>query len=298
MANTTITTAANFIPEFWANEAIHQRQNLFLLANTVRQDWRGQILQSGDTVHFPKFSALTVQTKSAGTELTAQADTASKVTVTIDQHKAVPFEVDDIADTQSQYDLIAGYAKQGALSLNNTIDAALAALIQDSTVTQSAGATNSAGVYQDITRAVILEARKLLNEANAPQEDRYLVISPTQEKAMLQIDNFTRANEYGNSDMIQRGKIGEIYGFNVIISNNLQQQAAVASSSGAAAIVGRTSCMAYHKDAFGLGLQKDISVKTESKALALSEVVVLHTIYGLGVLEPTLAVEVRTTIES
>jgi N4-gp56 family major capsid protein len=301
MANITVTTAANFIPEIWEKEAIFQRQEASTLLATVRTDWSGQITTQGDTVHFPKFDALTIVDKVADTALTPQTTTAGKVSITIDKHKTVPFTVEDIAAIQSQYDLVAGYGRTAGGGLAEQVDTDIATLFSDATVTQNSGST-SGGAYLDITAATILDANKQLTEAKAPRSGRWLVISPEQEATMLQIDNFVQAQAIGRmqdpSEPLINGFIGRIYGLNVLVSNALEDISAVASSSGAAAIPAHKACGVYHSEAFGLGMQQNIKVEMQRNVLAVANEVVYSMLYGIGVLEPTLAVTLRTTTEA
>ena len=56
-------------------------------------------------------------------------------------------------------------------------------------------------------------------ENNANMNDVVLVIPPSQEEAMLKINEFSRAEVYGQS-VIPSGVIGRVYGIDVLIHNS------------------------------------------------------------------------------
>jgi N4-gp56 family major capsid protein len=296
--NITTTTVDAFIPEIWSQEIIYQTNNASVFGGLVRRDFDGEIANEGDVVHVPLFSSVTVGTKSAGTAVDYTNYTESTKDITINQHKYFAFRVDDIANVQSKPELIAGYTKQGGAGLAVTIDTALAALSTNAAVTQNVGGTTTAGAYTDITDAVIRNAIQLLDEANAPETDRYLVISPAQKNALLGIDKFVEANKIGDNTVIRTGLFGQIYGVLVYISNNLSDVGAVASSSGASAIPAYKSCVMFHNEAFALATQMNPRVQSAYDLDYLATSVVGDVLYGTGILVPTFAVQVRTTTEA
>jgi N4-gp56 family major capsid protein len=294
------TTAVDaFIPEIWSQEIIYQTVNKSIFANLVRRDFDGDITDSGDVVHVPLFSAVTIGDKAENTAVTYTNYSESTKDITINKHKYFAFRVEDIARIQSQPDLVAGYSAQGGAGLGKEMDTDTAALVNNAAVTQNVGAIASAGAeYTDITDAVIRNAIQKLDEANAPEDDRYIVISPAQKNAMLGIDKFVSADKVGSDTVISKGFFGMVYGVKVYISNNLPDVAAVASSSGASRIIGRKSCIMFHREAFALCTQLGARVQAAYDLDYLATSVVGDTLYGVGVLVPTFAVEVRTTIET
>jgi N4-gp56 family major capsid protein len=296
--NITTTTVDAFLPEIWSQEIILAATNKSVFEPLVRRDFDGDINAAGDVVHVPLFSAVTTGTKEANTEVTLTNYTESTKDISIDQHKYFAFRVEDIANVQSSPNLIQGYSAQGAKAIAKVEDVSIASLAINAAITQNVGATTSAGAYTDITDAVIRNAIQLLDEAEAPEEDRYLVISPAQKNAMLGIAKFVEADKLGSDVVITKGLFGQIYGVQVYISNNLPDVASVASSSGASAIVGRKTCIMFHKEAFALARQIAPRIQSAYNLTHLATEVVGDILYGVGVLVPTFAVQVRCTDES
>ncbi len=295
--NITTTQVDAFIPEVWSKEIIYQTTNASIFASIVRRDFDGEIENQGDKVHIPLFSAVTVGDKTGNAPVDYTNYSESTKDITINKHKYFAFRVEDIASIQSQPDLIAGYAAQGGRGLANTIDQDLANLVTNAAITQNVGATDAGGAYIDMTDAVIRNAIQLLDEANAPETDRFMVISPAQKNALLGIDKFVDASKIGDADVIRRGLFGSIYGVLVYVSNNLPDVAAVASSAGGAGVPAHKTCMIFHKEAFALCTQLQPRVQAAYDLDYLATSIVGDALYGIGILVPDFTVQVRTTTE-
>ena len=78
---------------------------------------------------------------------------------------------------------------------------------------------------------VILEARKALNDANVPQNDRVLVVGSAVELALLESDRISKASNSGDAiaaDALRDATIGRIAGFQIVQSNALAEDEAYA----------------------------------------------------------------------
>jgi N4-gp56 family major capsid protein len=296
--NINTTSVDAFIPEVWSKEIIYQATNATVFGQLVVRKYDGEIANKGDKVKVPLFSAVSTGDKSGDTAVVYSNYSETTKDITIGTHKYFAFRVEDIASIQSSPDLISGYAAQGGRALANAQDVSIATLGVNAAITQNVGATTSAGAYTDITDAVIRSAIQKLDEASAPEEDRFLVISPAQKNALLGIAKFVEADKSGDNTTLKTGLFGQIYGVRVYISNNLQTVASVASSSGAAAIPQHITCMMFQKGAFALATQLDARVQSAYDLDHLATSVVGDTLYGAGILVPTFAVQVRATYES
>jgi N4-gp56 family major capsid protein len=311
--NMTTTTHAAFIPEIWSQKTILAATEAAVIYNLVRRDFDGEINQQGDTVHVPLFSAVTTGDKTATNDVTFTNYTETTKDISIDTHKYFAYKVEDIAKVQSSPDLLSGYATQGGRAIAKARDVSLATLFTNAAITQNVGTANTSvapASYSDITDAQIRRAIQYLDEAEAPAEDRYLVISPAQKNAMLGIAKFVEADKLGDNVTLKTGVFGSIYGVSVYISNNLQNVAqitsvaSVASSGGASEITGvtgvgaYTACCMFHKEAFALATQIAPRVQTQYVVKSLANEVVGDILYGDGILVPTFAVQMRVTSEA
>ena len=128
----------------------------------------------------------------------------------------------------------------------------------------------SGGTNDEITLSDITEARKLLNQANVSEADRYLLISPCQEKAILDIDTFRNADSYGSDSSRVNGEIGRLYGFRVIVHNALADAEAIA----------------YQRDAVAIAVQREVRFETRRANLCLQKTEYAFSVgWGTTVLE-------------
>ena len=117
--------------------------------------------------------------------------------------------------------------------------------------------------------ADIVNARKLLNIQNVPMADRYMLISPAQEAALLQISDFVHADKYGSAEGVMNGELGRIYGFRVLMHSTLADAQAIF----------------YHKSHVGFAQQMQPEFKTAFDLASASDEFLLHTVYGAEVLD-------------
>jgi N4-gp56 family major capsid protein len=295
----TKTTVDNWIPTHYSPDVILGMTARAVISQLVRRpDLEGLVNTSGKSVKIPEIGAQTARDKVAGTDVTYDQATEPVKTINLDQHKYVAHTIEKSGELQALPALMQVYATQDSRAIAKATDVYVSDLVTLAGVTQNVGATDSAGAYADITDAVIRSAIQFLDEAEAPEENRYLVISPAQKNALLGIDKFVEADKIGDNGVIRTGLFGQVYGVNIYISNNLADTASVASSSGAAAILGRKNCVMFQSEAFGLVVQQDPEVMTEDSVDALGVKMAVDTIFGAGLLVEEYVVQVRTTDES
>jgi hypothetical protein len=110
----------------------------------------------------------------------------------------------------------------------------------------------AANILQSITAL-----SSVLDEANVPETDRFLVISPTERQILMQ-SNLAQAQFMGDpSSILRNGKIGQIDRFTVYVSNLLPRAAAGQSYTGTVVsnALKRHAIMAGHKSAITFASQ-------------------------------------------
>jgi len=280
MANITVTTADNFRPEIWSPEVKRAVESNLTMAKLVNRNYDGEIQKKGDTVHIVDISNLSVGDKSASTDVTYEAITEDKTSLTIDKHKYAAFKLEDIVAVQSNTNLLTEYSNKVGYALAKQIDTDLLALYV--ALGQSAGADNT-----DITAATFLSAIQFLDLADAPETDRSAVFTAGQKKAFLGVDQFVRYDATGiggQQNPIIRGQFGELYGVRVFFTTNVTTAGSPAGDHN----------LMFHKEAFALAMQKDIRIQSQYDIDALAEKVVGDVLYGIKEYRDTFGVVVKT----
>ena len=279
----TITTGAVFVPELWSNRTLDAVEANLVMANLVDR-YDDEFSQYGDIVRIPNVSDLSVNTKSANAQVTLNAVTEVDTTLTVDQHKECSFVIEDILKIQSKYNLRDKYTNKAGYAIGKNVDAALHGLY--------AGLSQNVGGDNLFTKGLLLQAIQKLDDADAPEINRYLVIKPVSKANMLNLDDFTRYDalgEAGRGNPIRTGKLGDYFGIEVYISTQTIQVA------GTPPVVHN---LLFQKEAFGLAMQQSPRVQAQYVLEYLGTLVVTNVLYGFGEIRDTFAVDVRTNATS
>lgn len=284
----TVTTGDVFRPEVWSPEVLRATENALVMAPLVKR-FDSLVTQRGDRIHIPNLSNLSASSKSANTQVTLQAPVETDTTIDLDQHYESSFLVEDILKVQSNYDLMGEYTSKAGESIARQIDSDLLGLGIYGNFTNT-----DVGTYgSDITDAVILAAAEAIDLANAPMEDRALVIYPTQKTALAKIDKFVKVDylgQYQSPTVVRTGPNsrflwGDIYGVPVYYTKQVTATAGTPT---------QYHNIMFHKEAIALALQ--LAPRTQSSYVLeyLGNLVVVDTLYGYKVIRPTFGIEVRS----
>lgn len=248
----TITTAATWIPEVWAEELRAFREINTVMRQVVKEyPFEGQV---GDTIHVPGLSRLAVITVSEGGDDANSVNTEGEFTGTITRHRGIRVQIPDRAGKQSKYDVAAAYIPAAGKCLAEDLDAhilSLATGFQGGNLYEGDG-TALSGAAADVTDAGFRIILELLDVANVPFDDRFGVFHPRQKNIMLGINRFTEYQMLGQGNMpIRTGLLGELYGVPIYFSTNTST-----ASSSDVNLVGQ-------REAILLAMQMDIRVQAD-----------------------------------
>lgn len=200
------------------------------------------------SVSIPKRTSFTAAEKAENVDGEIQALTFSNDEITMVPY-LVPSIVEDEARRRSVVDLDPVYLEGMVSAMVDKIEAAISAkIIKAANDIQLTGTSNLLPTRKDI-----LAAKKYLEEANCPKEDRFLIVSPEQEAGILDIDGFVNADKYGSDDNVKNGEIGRIFGFKVLVSNQFASD---------------TEIVAMHKSHCGYVMSQEFKFEKQRGTLA------------------------------
>ena len=224
-----VSNAGGFIPELWTNEVKRRRYETFIMKSTVKMF--PTMANKGDVLHIPEIGRLAVNDKVANSPVTLQARTETEYTITVDRYKESSFMIEDIAVAQTSFPLRKEYVDETgealARDMDNSIFAERAQIqgylgidgaTSEANVVYSSTDGTSGGTPLALNRASILAAKEVLDEANVPDDDRVLVVSPSQYNDLLTIEQFI-SFDYTNGKPTVSGLVGSLYGTPVIKTN-------------------------------------------------------------------------------
>jgi hypothetical protein len=275
----TVTTGNVFRPNVWANDVVDfLKSNLVLLPRIKHYDQA--VASFGSSVEVPFAPTGTANDKAANTQVTLNGNTATKVTININKHKESSWIIEDILGIQSQYELRSEFTKAAAYAIVEAIDS-------DILTELKAGSTNTAvGTFgTPLVDAVILSAMVTLDTQKAPRTDRTLAVDPFQHGQLLAIDKFVRYDALGTGTAIINGKVGTIYGFDVVMSQNLPY------------VVGtpdQHNGVAFHQDAVAIAHQLKPRTQAQYKQEYLGWLLTVDTVYGVKTLRGNFSVVIKS----
>lgn len=234
--------ALTFIPEVWsATMLVSLKKNLvFGQPGVVNRDYEGEITGQGDTVKIRSMGRPTVATYTKNsTTITPETLTDAQRALYIDQAKYFAFEVDDIDRAQSPGGELEAALVEAMYGLRDVADQYIASLYT------GAASANQLGTVAVTTAALAYtQLRKLsvkLDEANVPQEGRWVVVPPWYHGLLLEDDRFVRVDASGTDQGLRNGFIGRALNFDVLKSNN----APFVTGDDYAVIAGHPSAISY-----------------------------------------------------
>ncbi len=224
-------------------------------------------VKGADSVKVPRRTQFAAANKSENTDLVAQELTLSLDTISLNKNKAIYAALERIAELQAtpnvEAEIVQEMAKEIALQVDKDIYAQL--------LLASAAAPDHRIAYAGaaLAQVDILEALRLLKVQNVPMQDMFMAIHPTDEKSILSISDFIRADTYGSPNGLVNGVVGKVYGLPILVTNVATENRAIV----------------YHKSAVGFASQLEPEFKTDQNLKATSKEYLLEMIYGVSVLD-------------
>lgn len=272
MGEFTPTTAAAYIPEVWSAKVFENAYEDVILSDLV-VSLDQEVASFGDIVHLPVMAALSTTTKSADTDVTFTSNTDTDTTVTVNTYEYVAVAITLEVQKKAKYDLPGLNQKAMGKAIGNRWDAQLASLY--STFSQSAG-TAGAGLLD----ASLIEATRLLDVANAPDDDRNVVFHPTAWADFIGIEKFYNSATFPQQKVLSKNQVADVYGLKVFKSNNISNTGTTERN------------LVFHREAMGLARSIKIDIMMQDMARAGRKEIVAYTLYGFAEIRDAFAVTV------
>jgi hypothetical protein len=267
-------------------QAAHKK-NVVLAALVRKLNVKGK---RGDSIKLPKPSRGSATAKAADAIVTTiQASSGASVTINLTAHYEYSRLIEDIAEVHALasmrkfYTDDAGYAM--ALIKDTTIFLAARTLnggdgastwnkgvIAGDGTTAFVDAAGNANATA-ITDAGIRRGIQVLDDSDIPMSDRFLVLPPVARRVMMGLARFTEQAFVGDGKTIRNGKLGDVYGVSVHVTNNCP-----VPTSATTAKVG----LLAHRDALILAEVLGPRVQTQYKQEYLATLLTADTIFGVA----------------
>ena len=225
----------NFIPEIWSGKLIENFYDATVLAAISNTDYEGEIRNMGDTVNIRTTPEITIQTYVKGQTLSVENPDEAKLQLVIDKGEYFACVEDDVDQVQTDMNLMDMWSKDASERMKIKIDQRVLADILTDVSAKNKGTAAGAisgniglgatGSPVSLTKTNVIEKivdmGTVLDEANCPEQNRFLVI-PAKMGGLIKQSDLKDASITGDgSTPLRNGRLGMIDRFTVYVSHNL-----------------------------------------------------------------------------
>ncbi len=262
-------------PEIWSAQLLRRLNDLLVYRNVCTTEYEREIAGFGDVVKINEIGQINISNYSSTSTgaLTIQTLSDAQKLLKIDRAKYAAFWIDDVDQAQIKPKVMSDAREQMAWSLANEVDEYLATLYTEAGI--AVDGTTSSGV--DITSTNVLKYVALIaqkhDEANTPAMGRWIVVPPWFAHKLIMSKIVL---DTANTGVLGSGILGNYYGFDIYVSNNVVHQSST----------DRASIMSGYMGSIALATQV-LKTATESTiTIGFKTLVKSLLVYGAKVLRP------------
>ena len=285
--------SGNFIPEIWSGKLIENFYDATVLAAISNTDYEGEIRQYGDTVNIRTTPEITIRDYVKGQSLTVENPDKPKLQLVIDKGEYFACVEDDVDKVQSDINLMDTWSKDASERMKIKIDQrvltdilpGIAATNKGATAGEQSGSFNLGTTAAPLTVTkdgaggttsvvdLIVDMGTVLDEANAPEGDRFLVI-PAKMAGLIKKSELKDASLTGDGmSVVRNGRLGMIDRFTIYVSHNLYVSS------------GKYNIISGHKMGFTFASQMT-NMETIRSETTFGNIIRGLQVYGYQVIKP------------
>jgi hypothetical protein len=260
--NNNFGANTNFLPAIYSKKVLNFFRKSSVIEAVTNTDYTGEISSFGDSVKIIKEPTITVHQYERGADVAATKLTDEETSLIVDTANAFKFIVDDIESKMSHVNFKEVAASSAAYALKDAFDAGVLSTMLSGAST-GAGTTPDHVIGADATGGnaglgetsasvslgdgsvtatdvdpldLLARMARLLDEANVPEEGRYVVAGPAFYEQLSQSSSKLLSVDFNaGQGSIRNGLVssGKLRGFSMYRSNNMP-----ATTNATGAIVG------------------------------------------------------------
>ena len=211
-----------FIPQVWSQKLNAMLEKKCVMMQCVNRYYEGEIANQGDKVKIITPSKVTVSTLGTSDITYSELEPTTQELV-IDQKKFFAFKINDVAQAQSNTDILIAHLENARKAIEEVQDAYLLSMHANVETANTVGSDvepvvlNKATIYEQFVKlALCLKNSDAMTNGARP----WVVINPTIESYLLQSSEFITAHNVADTTL-REGAIGRIAGMDVLVSKNL-----------------------------------------------------------------------------
>ena len=271
----------NFVPDIFSKKLQLKFYSQTILDQISNTDYEGEISGQGSKVIIRTVPSVSVSDY-AGTVSYADV-TTSTLELIIDKAKSFAFKVDDVLKSMSDVSFWDEASKDASNQMRISVETDFLANIVTGVASGNTVAPASAPTSATILDS-ILDAARLLDEANIPDDDRFIVLPPKHIQMLKQSDLKAVYLTGDSQSPLRNGKVGNVDRFTIYQSNLL--------ATGTGGDAGKKLCLAGHRK-YATFASKFTNVETVRLESTFGDGVRGLKVYGYKVIQPTAGVVLK-----
>lgn len=259
-------------------------------------------LDHGKSATFPAFGKAVAVYHTPGADLDGQVIAGAEREIFVDDMLTASVWIHKIDQLKTHFDFRSAYSRELAAAMARTFDTnlhqvAILAARASSTVTGGNGGTRIVSANSKTDPDAFVDAlsamQQAFDEKYIPEEDRYCVVSPALYQLLFKANKLIN-RDYDVGGSIKKGRVGEIYGFEIVKSAHMPSTNVTTGPSAYQGDFRTTTASCFHRTAVGTVQLMEMVMETEYWATRKSTFVSCANAVGHGILRPESAGEIAT----
>ena len=259
-------------------------------------------ISSGKSAQFPLTWKSSSSYHTQGNEILGTVINHAEKVITIDGLLISHHFVANLDDAMNHYDIRSIYSREAGIALGtqwdkNVLQEGVLGARSSAIVTGANGGSSlinaSYGTSGSALGSGLFDSAEQLDEANAPENDRYMYVRPAQYYLMAETTDLIN-RDWGGSGVFSEGEVFKVAGINVVKTNNLP----ITDLSGASFHGVNASTLkglVMHKSAVATVKLLDLAIEVEYDIRRQGWLIVAKYAMGHGYIRPEASVELKTS---
>ena len=218
--NLQMFTTNNFIPTLWSAEVLTSLKDQLVWGQEgiINRNYEGEVKGYGSTVKINGLDGITVGKYTKNSDINAPEVLSDNTReLVVDQANYFNFLIDDVDKAQQNPKLMSSAMVEASFALKQEADKYIAKEIATAT---------TKSITRDITTPteaydVLVDLSVMLDEANVPEQGRFVVIPPFFEGMIKKDERFVGVGDATDASIKLNGLVGRVAGFNLIKANTV-----------------------------------------------------------------------------
>ena len=219
----------NWLATIFSRKVLDFFKNVSVVEGITNSDFLGEISAYGDSVEIIKEPVLTVADYTRGLAIVPQALQDSNLILQIDQAKYFAFDIDDIENKLAHVNWKEMATSSATYALRDSFDKNVLQFMADgagtflNTAEYAAGLDIGFGAGENNPLDLLSEMARNLDEANVPEEGRYIVASPRFLEALVKAGSDLLSSDFNDgATSLKNGLVmaAPLRGFRIHKTNN------------------------------------------------------------------------------